>query len=196
MRMLPRQGGFTLLELLVALSIFALMSAMAYGGLQTLLESRTRTEQAAKQFERLQNTMLFLQQDLSQVVDREVRDEMGDSEPAFTGLGTEYLLQFTRGGAVGRTGTVSLQRIAYRLEDQKLQRLIWPTLDRTQGSEPFVMELMDELTQVNIRFLDEEWQADWVVNDGDVDNVLPRAVELSFSTERWGEIKRVFPVYP
>ncbi len=186
------QSGFTLLELLVALAIFALMSAMAYGGLQTLLESREHTERAAERFSRLQSTLLFLQQDLSQVMERSTRDELGDREPVFVGADTEYLLQLTRGGATGRSETVSLQRVAYRMEENRLQRVIWPVLDRVQGTEPLVMDLVDGLTDIQIRFLDEEWQPDWPGQGG---RPLPRAVEIHLVTDRWGEIRRVFPIY-
>ncbi len=187
------QSGFTLLELLVALAIFALMSAMAYGGLQTLLESRKHTDRAAEQFSRLQNTLLFLQQDLSQVVERSVRDELGDREPVFSGADTEYLLQLTRGGAVGRPDTAALQRVAYRMEEGRLQRVNWPVLDRVQGMEPLVMELVDGVTDIQIRFLHTEWQPDWPGQGG---RPLPRAVEIHLVTDRWGEIRRVFPIYP
>ncbi|MHB8746444.1 MAG: PulJ/GspJ family protein, partial [Gammaproteobacteria bacterium] len=37
------QRGFTLLELLVAVGVFAVMAVMAYGGLKSVLDSRKQT---------------------------------------------------------------------------------------------------------------------------------------------------------
>ncbi len=52
--MMQRQAGFTLLELLVALSIFALISAMAYGGLQSVMTTQQHTAKAAQHLADLQ----------------------------------------------------------------------------------------------------------------------------------------------
>ena len=75
--MAVRQRGFTLLELLVALAIFALVSVMAYGGLASVLDQQFATDEIAGQLARLQKTYLLLQRDFEQLVPRPVRDEYG-----------------------------------------------------------------------------------------------------------------------
>jgi general secretion pathway protein J len=138
----------------------------------------------------------LLQQDLSQVMNRRVRDELGDFQPALTGgAGAYYLLELTRGG-IARPGEPSLQRIAFRLQEGRLQRLRWAELDRVQGSEPVVTELIDGVTDVRIRFLGEEWEGDWNALGNESGEGLPRAVEITLITQSWGEIRRLFPVYP
>jgi len=54
--------GFTLLELLIALSIFSVMAVMAYGGLKTVLDGHQQIEASALNLESLQKTFLFMQQ--------------------------------------------------------------------------------------------------------------------------------------
>ncbi len=75
------QRGFTLLELLVAIGVFAVMSIMAYGGLKTVLDSRQQTDAQAKRLAAVQLTFLRLERDIEQMTDRGIRDEYGDPQP-------------------------------------------------------------------------------------------------------------------
>ena len=50
--------GFTLLELLVALAIFAIIAIMAYSGLSVILTTHLQTNQHANQLANLQKTLL------------------------------------------------------------------------------------------------------------------------------------------
>ncbi|MET0104381.1 MAG: type II secretion system minor pseudopilin GspJ [Sedimenticola sp.] len=189
-------GGFTLLELLVAIAIFATLSLMVFGGLRTLLDSREHTDIIATRLGRLQTAFLFMQQDLSQAVDRETRDPFGDSNPAMFQETGENSLVFVQGGKIGlESERVSLQRIAYRLDEGRLLRVNWPVLDLYQGSKSASIELMDNLSGMEVRFLGEQWHEYWPpkVAEGP-DHPLPRAVEVTLTTERWGEVQRVFLV--
>lgn len=191
-----RTEGFTLLELLVAISIFAVMSVMAYGGMRTLLDSRDHTDRAAEQFNELQSAFLFLQQDMVQAVGRGTRDEFGDSQPPFVSGGGDALLSFVHGGVMGvDPARLTLERVTYQLEEGRLQRLGWPVLDRVQGTKPIVVELTDGISDLEVRFFHDEWHDSWPLQTGDeVQGELPRAVEVVLMTERWGEIRRIFLV--
>ena len=69
--------GFTLLELLVALAVFAVLSTMAYGGLRSVLQTQRQTEEAAIKLHKIQQAIFYLEKDLLQVVARPIRDEFG-----------------------------------------------------------------------------------------------------------------------
>ncbi|MEZ5671465.1 MAG: prepilin-type N-terminal cleavage/methylation domain-containing protein [Thiotrichaceae bacterium] len=75
-------NGFTLLELLIALSIFALIAMMAYSGLLSVLQVGAHVEQTSQQLMRLQLTFQRVNQDVTQLVYRPIRNEYGDSLPA------------------------------------------------------------------------------------------------------------------
>jgi len=86
--------GFTLLELLVALSIFGLLAAMSYSGLQAVLQQQSYTEQAAERLGALQKLYLIMQRDIEQIVARPVRDEFGDTQqPVVGGIYPGWLAQ-------------------------------------------------------------------------------------------------------
>jgi len=196
-----RQAGFTLLELLVALSIFALLAAMAYGGLNTVLKTRRATDVQAERLTRLQQTFFWLERDIVQAIDRPVRDEFGDPQPAMIGVTLGDLrLQLTRNGwrnPIGRPRS-DLQRVAWGLQDDRLMRYYWSVLDRAQDSKPLATEMLDGVDRLELRFLDQagKWGEVWpAVNRGVTSSdPLPRAVEVTLETEREGRITRLFEV--
>jgi general secretion pathway protein J len=188
-------AGFTLLELLIAMAVFSIMATMAYGGMNSVLTTRDATDQAAQELGSLQQAFLFMQQDLFQVVGRSVRDELGDPEPSLEGgLDSETLLRLTRSDLSGVGRYPVLRRISYRISDGRLQRVSEQVLDRFPDSSKTVMELISDVENIQVRFLGDEWLDSWPpagVKDLDA---LPRAVEITLETGRWGEIRRLYPL--
>lgn len=195
-----RAGGFTLVELLVALAVFALLSVMAYSSLRVVLDARERVEAQAERLAELQLAFTVIGRDLEQAVNRPVRDEFGDRTPAMAGTGAQ--IEFTRGGWRNPAGLrrSELQRVGYILAGGELRRLSWPVLDRTQGSEPADTLLLSAVEEFEVRFLDArgEWLSFWPAPEADPQAAtpLPRAVEVSVGTERWGRVTRLFRTVP
>jgi general secretion pathway protein J len=191
-------AGFTLLELLVALSIFSLIAIMSYNGLKVVLNTQAETEIQADSLAELQKVYLLLQRDIEQVVPRPVRDEYGDEQPALTGDDT---LQLTRGGWSNPAGHLrsTLQRVGYAYEDRQLVRYSWAVLDRAQDSEAQRQPLVGDIEEMTIRYLAEnnEWGDRWPnpLAQGDgaiVGAALPRAVEIMLDHEKFGPLVWIF----
>lgn len=195
--------GFTLLELLIALAVFSILSVMAYSGLNSSLNNASHVRAQAEKLTGLQTAYSFIQRDIEQIAARSVRDEFGTPVPALSG-GTldNTILEFSRLGWRNPAGTErsQIQRVAYRLEEKVLTRLSWPTLDRASNTEPVERELLRDVNGVTLQFLDSAlaWHAQWPpslqANPSLVD--MPRAVELVLDTAGFGEIRRVFRVPP
>jgi len=190
--------GFTLLELLVALSIFGLLATMSYGGLQAVMTQQSQTEVAADRLGELQKLYLIMQRDIEQVVLRPIRDEYGDQQPPFVGGET---LQLTRAGWRNPTGRQrsTLQRVAYAYEDGRLVRYTWSVLDRAQDSEPLIQSLTEAVESLQIRYLgtDNEWKEQWpdtetVSNPAIAASSLPRIVEVTIEHKNYGTIVWLF----
>lgn len=196
-------NGFTLLELMVAVAVFAILSAMAYGGLRNVIDNSRETGIAMERLQQVQLTMLKISRDFTQLSQRKIRDEYGNiRDSLLSGEGGDIFIEFSRAGRRNPAEMLRshLQRVAYKLEDNTLYRLHWPHLDRTQEMEPYENTLLEEVENASIRFLDNdnEWHNEWpplsaTGPDGDSSAVLT-AIEFTLELQDWGELVRLYSV--
>jgi len=192
------KNGFTLLELLIAISIFSVISIMAYGGLKTVLDARDASKKVAVRVAESQLAMLRLSNDLQQAVDRSIRDGFGDNLASMLTLSEDNALEWTKAGYSNpeRLKRSSLQRISYKLIENNLVRVTWPVLDRAQDTKPNVSILLSDIDSIKWRFNASagNWSSDWPVitaTSGAVPFSLPRAVEVTITFSDLGEVRRL-----
>lgn len=189
-----KQQGFTLLELLVAVAILAIMFGMAYRGLDALLEARERVATENQKWRAVELFFARIDQDLQAIVDRPIRDVSGLKAPALIMDNTlsdanSAQLEFTRMGLGSAQGNT--QRVGYRVKNQKLELLIWPVLDRAPRTEPEVTEIIPEISGFELRALDANgaWQTQWRTGDS---TLLPRAIEVQLELPTRVRVQRIF----
>ncbi len=195
------ERGFTLLELLVATAIFALLSAAAYAGLVSVMDSRNALDERMERLAEMQRCFYFMGSDFRQVVDRRIRDGYGDelgvlsSNPLAMDL-TGMNIEFTRAGYDNPLDAPrsNLQRVAYQIEDGDLYRVTWPALDRSQATEAIRGRLCGQIETLEFSFLDVDgrWHAQWPPLDSTANQDLPSAIEAILTLEDWGEVNRIF----
>jgi general secretion pathway protein J len=186
--------GFTLLEVLVAMSIFAFIGLGANQMLRTMIDTREITSASNKLMNSMVRAFSIMERDFSQIVPRGVRDEYGEPlESMQVGTG-DYLVELTRTGwnnPAKRTRS-NLQRVAYEIEEGVLVRHFWLVLDRAEDSEPITQELLEGVEDLRINLLDEEGEGTdaWPETEGQ--QSLPTAVEVILQSKGFGEVRRVF----
>ncbi|EIJ35686.1 type II secretion system minor pseudopilin GspJ [Thiothrix nivea] len=199
--------GFTLVELMISLAVFALLVMMAYQSVNLLLDASRRVEEPQAEFQQLQRAMAFVERDMHQLAllrpannGQEREEDNSIIQPEALGVS----LEFTRGGnpdvawqlrADGQ-GMMrsSLQRVRYVLEDGKLLRQTWNLVDHVESAQPVSLVLLDGVEgEPRFRFRLE-------AGGGFVDK-LPKvleklvAVEFSLQHKRFGSVRRIFMTY-
>ena len=198
-------AGFTLMELLVSVAIFAVVGTLALSGYTQLQKQSEYAEQRLERTREVQRAVQTITQDLEQLEPRPIREPLGESQlPALLAQDpTEYSLQFTRAGWSNTAGLSrpTLQRVGYRLDQDGLWRDYWPVLDRTLTAEPIRRKLLGGIRTVTFRFMDQgrTWVDRWPAAAGAVGaqpdlRQRPAAIEVTLELEDWGTIRRVVEV--
>ncbi len=195
--------GFTLIEVVIAIALFAVVSVLAYSGLQSVINSKTRTENELERLRQLQISMLNLTSDLEQLSNRDGNDALGGQLHKLTTQNLDYSIEFTRSGVSNFAGLPrsSLQRVAYHLEEDELVRTHWPYVDRADDEQKIERQLIANVSKLSFRFLSsdtsEAWSDNWPPDNvltGSNPATLPRAIEITLELGDWGSITRLVQV--
>lgn len=201
-----RARGFTLLEVLLAMALTALVAVMAYAGFSAAADAGDSHRRQVARLGELQWAMGWLLRDLQQLSDRPIRDGRGDWLPALQGGEQgDPLLEFSHAGWNNprEQPRSSLQRVRYRLDsDGALWREHWLVLDRIDDEESLQsVKLIGGVQRLTLEFLDGksgnaaqetlggEWMALWPVTEGDP--LLPLAVRIGLELEDLGRVERI-----
>ncbi|KAB7767852.1 type II secretion system minor pseudopilin GspJ [Xanthomonas maliensis] len=188
-----RHRGFSLVELLVALAIFALVASAAVVILRQSIDQREIVQLRLQQLREVQLAHALLRSDLQQAAVRRTRN--GDGNAARTAFvaeaagGSGPLLAFVRRGWSNpdQAPRASLQYVEYRLVEDRLERRTRPALDGAALGPPYVL-----LRGVRSAVLGFHYRAQWSDGWSGGLEALPDAVALELELEQWGYLRQVF----
>ncbi|HTU12263.1 MAG TPA: type II secretion system minor pseudopilin GspJ [Allosphingosinicella sp.] len=194
MRARQAEAGFTLIEMLIALMIFGMITAAGVTLLTLTVRTQDSAERVLDELSTLRRTSALLNADLALAAPRIHRDGDGRPRPAFTGGngGEALLMAFVRRGWEDDNAfRSSLQRVEYRLRDGRLERWRYDAVDGE--GRAVAMPLLESVRRVQLRYRDREgnWRERWDPTDA---ARLPTAVEIVSDSEGQGEIRQVFLV--
>lgn len=208
---LPRkaaQSGFTLMEVLIAVTITAVIGLGIWQVVSGIILARDRVDQVASRFDELQRTFLLLERDITQSVYRPVRNLYGDTEPALTSRSDEFDLLLTRQGWRNPLDLKrsSLQRVAYEFTGEELHRRYWPVVDQGYDDSSRDQFLVAGIKTFDVEFMDQErnWDSNWPTQEamnasaesGAGSLPLPLAVRITLEHEQFGVLERLYVLPP
>ena len=168
-----RQRGFTLLEIMIALTIFSVISILAWQILDGAMRTSAATDDSAAKLNQIQRAWSLLERDIFQLQARAPRN---DSDRF---VQHDNALELTT--LTGVSGQVQLERVRWRLEEGRLWRDIWPAIDSPANVKPEAVPIVDAVKSMAWRFYRGGWQTEWT-------DTQPDGVELTLTMEsgdRW-----------
>src|SRR3990167_9173502 len=197
------QRGFTLIEILVALMIFAIMGVMAAMSLHTIIRAHEKLKKADHRLLQLQITMTLLRRDISQVINRKIRDADGKQEPAFMASGGGDIT-FTRAGLenpFNMSRQSNMQRVGYALRGNNLVRVTWNVLDQPPKAQPESQIMLSDVQSLEWQFIADNGakSSSWPPAIGtnmkkETQSNLPKVVLFVMHVKNEGVIQGVFPI--
>lgn len=192
-----RFNGFTLIEILVALMIFAIIGVMVSIGLHNTILSNQHVKEADTRFQKLQIAQQLMRSDIQYIIPRPIRDKDNNVIQAVT-LNNNRL-EFTRGGINNPFNPYrqsNLERIAYEVKNKQLIRYTWPILDRAFATNPTSTVILSDITNFNINVFDKNnnAQSGWPLKAGtskyasNLTHELPRGVRITFKIANEGMV--------
>lgn len=192
----PNVGGFTLLEMLIAIAIFAMLGIAANSVLSAVMKNDEVTKDFAVRLKALQQGFGALERDLGQMVARTPRSFEGDRGKQFFQAGDNILdsdtqaLMFFRLGWLNPDGMLprgSVQSVAYVVQAGRLERWYYPYPEPIVGAEPLKSLVIDHVVSIEYSFfIDDKWQTK---ADG---TVMPKGIAMEIEIEGLGKIQRRF----
>lgn len=179
----PTDQGFTLVEVVVALFIFALLATAGVSLLSFAVRAQAASTKALEGVSDNRRLSAILIGDLAQAVPRVSRDSAGRPRPAFQANQGALLLGYVRGGS-------TLQHVEIRLEKGELQRVATPFVDGAAAATPLVLDTGVERAQLRFRGK-ADWQDRW---DAERTDAMPKALELTITRRGEPPVKRLFLV--
>lgn len=198
--------GFTLIEVLVAIMIAAILSVMAFTAMREGLDHREVIKTRTARLAAVQATMRTFVQDFSQIQPRPVRAPLGEGyQPAVTGATTAAPeVSFTRGGWSNPVGSQrsTLERVRYVLSDGVLYREYWLVLDPQLQPGPVQRTLLDGVEAFQVSYMDDSrtWQDSWppqttlAISGERQWRARPIAIRVTITLKDWGTLTRVIEV--
>jgi general secretion pathway protein J len=188
-----KQRAFTLIEVLVALMVFAVLATLTSSVLYNVFDTRKRLTNHSDKIAELQLAIFTLERDLVQAVRRKVNrgNFIVDSEI----IGNNDYLEFTRMGNINPMSAdkrSTLVRVAYFQKDNKLIRKLWTRLDtsKKKSTESVLLTNVDDIkfAYINSKLeLLSRWQVASFTS-----NVLPSAIQLNLKLNSLGNISLLF----
>jgi general secretion pathway protein J len=189
------EHGFTLVEMMVSLLIFALLAAAGVGLLAFSVRAQGATDDKLAEIARLNQLGSALSADLAQARARPTRNQAGETMPPFTGTadsGSTPMLRLVRGGwtNVDDEPRPSEQKVEYRLDTGVLERVAYPMID---GAKPGpAAAILTGVAKVGLRYrYNGAWSDHW---DGTHDRPLPDALEMTVTRTDGATYRELFLV--
>ena len=168
-----RPPGFTLIELLAALAVLAVIAALSFRGLSSVLDAEAHVREEARRWNELGLLLAQLREDVL-------------SSIAIESVGEGLVVE-----RFGELPGVPPRRVGYRLREGVVEYLLWPPLPASGAQPSSAHPVLGGVAQLRFTALraDGTWTSVWPAAPA-----LPRAVAVELVLARGERVTRLYPV--
>lgn len=192
------QKGFTLLEVLVAMAIFALISLASFSLFNTVTTSQEKSSTRIEAMNSIQRAFILIERDFLQMARRSVRFAGDSPSTNFIHTDSNNFESTSQSIAFVRNGWTNpglllprsdMQSVAYQVNEETLERLHYNFVDASLSEEPKVRKLLTGINDISFEYYyADKWNKTYDEKD------LPRAISIELDTKEFGILKRKFLV--
>ncbi|ATF09483.1 type II secretion system minor pseudopilin GspJ [Candidatus Enterovibrio altilux] len=189
--------GFTLVEVMLALMIFAMLSISANQIFHNVNAANQQTKKVSDALIALQRSIVIMDSDFRQILARYYRNGGNESDEILLEMGDNLLnseaagIRFVRGGWANPQQLLprgEVVKVGYRLQNKKLERIRWMFADDSSSTEPAFITLMEDVTNLQFEVFDDaRWQTHW-----NTPHALPEAIRVTLRTDHYGDFTRIY----
>jgi general secretion pathway protein J len=186
--------GFTLLEMVLALAVFALLGLLANRVLYQSMRLERSSAQHAGRLAQIQHALAIMERDFSAAIPRPSRTPgaLGGASPqAADGRNGSDAIAFTHTGWPNPGGVLPrsmLQRVGYRIDNGSLVRDFLDYPDMPAGSDAHRRRLLKDVSELRLRYWSQgAWRESW-----QDDGAMPQAIEVRLSLKEGRTVTRRF----
>lgn len=201
-----RHSGFTLVEVLLALVIMAMIAMLSAQAFNTASSGSAATREAMDRIAAIDRTFVLIETDLRNAIPKVLTDSFGKPlPPLYVADSDDYWMTVMRGGLANplflpRTEEV---RVGYRYIEESIWRDTWYNGRETDQEDARAQKILEGVTSMSVRVLPPQsntgsvsisggpWLQDWPQGQQQMD-VLPSAIEVTLELEDMGEVTRLF----
>ncbi|MCW8333341.1 type II secretion system minor pseudopilin GspJ [Vibrio paucivorans] len=192
-----RSKGFTLIEVLVSIAIFASLSLGAYQVVSQVQKSNQLSLERSSRLKELQRALVMMDSDFRQMATRAFRTN-GEEPGEELLVWRDYLLDSDHKGVMfTRLGWHNPQqqfprgevtKVGYRVKENVLERIWWRYPDTPVGQEGLVTPQLTDVESFDMKFyVNGQWLTKWEEQPG-----LPQAVSVMLELKDYGKIERIY----
>ena len=197
---MKNNAGYTLIEVIIALAVFALLAVMSTSAIYHTFNTRARLAAQTDTLNKLQLAVIRIRRDTEQWVERSTRGNEGRMFPAI--IGESNYVEFTRTGLVNANDETrsTLERVAYVCLKSKLIIRTFEMLDGPNRKKYEYQMLIDNLNSCSFSYLSPkrenlpEWQIFSIQNNTNERSVLPMALIINIEPINQGALKLLFVI--
>lgn len=196
MKLSKDKAGFTLIEVMIALFIFAILGTIAAMGLHAVLNAKARLSVVQAELREFEFATTMMRHDFLQLIQRPISGTSGEELPPLWIKSTHHI-EFTTAGYTNPDAIASrstLRRVAYIWRQGDLIRVTWNALDRPPHITAMHRVLLHHVKNFYLNYVNDKGQLTEVWASDSPVTAPPAAIIVNVTLPTLGSWQGIFPI--